>query len=578
MPIREDLRPCSLLVAAALLTALASPVRAATYKVGVGAGCTHPDLFSALVAAVGNPGPDDIRLLAGSTHQGPFFVNTDGLSITGGHASCSATSATGSSTLLGTNSSRALFLSTTGAVTLTRLSITGGSVSGDGGGLFVQGAGTVVLHGVLVFGNHASGAGGNLYVNGSSNGVVQLASGSALTAGSAQDGGGVACSGAGLLFLDANVVVANNTATADGGGAHLASGCSLDSRAVGSAGGGIVNNQAGGNGGGVMVESGAILSTHVFAGTGLAEISGNSADNNGGGVAVVGSGSRADLYFVRLANNHADSVGGALLVDGAANVRLARPSAAVGCFDATRCSIVSDNSAAVGGAFFVDGGALGIEGTYIERNLATISQPVVSVRAGGTLSLANSVVAANHGEVPFFVGDANSSLTLGNVTVVGNLDPGAGILGVGAGMAGAGRVRVLSSLFDQSGELFAPGVPAALLPQVDCVLSRFQELMSFLPAQTVVRENAVADPRIAPASGGYLLLADSVAIDYCDTEVWSGAPIDINWDRRDLDNPAHPNQVRLRDLGADEHTHDIHSDDFELGSTVLWSWRLDPNA
>ena len=578
MPIREDLRRSSLLAAAAFLTALASPGWAATYKVGVGAGCTHPDLFSALVAAVGNPGSDDIRLLAGSTHQGPFFVNTDGLSITGGYASCSATTATGASTLLGTNSSRALFLSATGTVTLNRLSITGGTVSGDGGGLFVQGAGTVVLYEVLVFGNHASGAGGNLYVNGSSNAVVQLTSGSVLTAGSAQDGGGLACSGTALLYFDQDVVVANNTATADGGGVHLVSGCSLDSRAVGSAGGGILNNHAGGNGGGVMVESGAVLSTHVLAGTGLAEISGNSADNNGGGVAVVGSGSRADLNFVRLAGNHADSVGGALLVDGLALVRLARPSSAAACLDATRCSIVSDNSAAVGGAFFVDGGSLGIEGTYVERNLATISQPVVSVRAGGALLLANSVVAVNDGAVPFFVGDANSSLTLGNVTVVGNLNPGAGILGVGAGMAGAGRVRVLSSLFDQAGELFAPGVPAALLPQVDCVLSRFQELMSFLPLQTVVRENAVADPRIAPASDGYLLLPDSVAIDYCDTAVWSGTPIDINWDRRDLDDPAHPNQVRLRDLGADEHTHDIHSDDFELGSTVLWSARLDPNA
>lgn len=578
MPIREVRSPasCRKLVVPLLallgvwVTALVTPASAAVYTVG-GAGCTHPDLLSALIAAATNPGSDQIRLLSGSSHQGPFFVNTDGLAITGGYASCSATTPTGSSTLLGDNSNRALFLSTTGTTNLVRLSVTGGTVTGNGGGILVQGSGGVVLQDVLVFGNHATGAGGNLYVNGSSGVSVQLSGGSMLTAGTAQDGGGLACSGAALIYLDPAVVVANNDVTADGGGVHLASGCSLDSRAVGSAGGGIVNNHADGNGGGVMVETGSHLSTHVFAGTGLAEISGNSAGNNGGGLAVVGLGSQALLYDVRLASNHADGVGGALLAEGVVTASLRRGSSASLCADANRCVVVSDNSAAVGGAFFVDNATLSVDGTYLERNSATISQPVVSVRGGGGAQLSNTVVAASDGALPFLVDDANSNLTLGNVTVVGNLNVGAGVISLGGGASGSDRIRVLSSAFDQAGALFAPGAPTGVGVKIDCVMSRFSPLFSGLPGQSVTRATTVADPRLASSSAGYLLLADSPAIDSCDLTAWTGPLIDVNWDRRDLDDPAHSGGLGLRDLGADEHTHDIHSDDFELGTLVLWN-------
>lgn len=554
----------------AWLLGLAAPLSAAVYTVG-GAGCTHPDLLSALVAAATNPGTDQIRLLSGSSHQGPFFVNTDGLTITGGYASCSATTPTGSSTLLGDNANRALFVSTSGAMFLSRLSITGGTVAGNGGGILVQGSGSLVLQDVLVFGNHVTGAGGNLYVNGSGNVSVQLSGASLLASGTAQNGGGLACSGTALMYFDSAVAVANNSASADGGGVHLSSGCSLDSRATSSTGGGIVSNHANGNGGGVMVAGGSLFATHAFAGTGLAEISGNTAVNNGGGLAVVGSGSRAVLQYVRLATNHAGNVGGGLLADNLAVVGITRADAFGVCADALRCQVVSDNSAAVGGAFFVDSASLNVDGAYLERNSATISQPVGSVRGGGGGQLTNAVVAANDGAEPLLVDDANSSLVLGNVTVVGNLNVGAGVIRLGGGASGSNRVRVLSSVFDQAGALFAPGAPTAVGIQIDCVMSRFSPLFSGLPGQSVTRATTVADPRLASSTAGYLLLADSPAIDFCDLAAWTGPLTDVNWDRHDLDDPAHSGGLGLRDLGADEHTHDIHSDDFELGTLVLWN-------
>ena len=140
------------LLLALLLFGLAGPAFAATLTVG-GAGCSHPDLNAALVAAAASPGFDEIRLLAGSSYQGQFLVNSDALSIAGGFATCAATTPSGSSTLLGTNASRALFLNSFGTVLLSRLNITGGTVTGDGGGALFQGSGNIQLTDVLLFGS-----------------------------------------------------------------------------------------------------------------------------------------------------------------------------------------------------------------------------------------------------------------------------------------------------------------------------------------------------------------------------------------------------------------------------------------
>jgi hypothetical protein len=60
-----------------------------------------------------------------------------GLSIRGGFASCTATLPTGRSTILGDNSSRALFVAVGVPTTLDNLTLTGGSVASNGGGVWL---------------------------------------------------------------------------------------------------------------------------------------------------------------------------------------------------------------------------------------------------------------------------------------------------------------------------------------------------------------------------------------------------------------------------------------------------------
>lgn len=274
------------------------------FSVGPAAfGCTHADLASALAAASANPGADEVRLLSNTNHQGQFVLFTGLLALRGGFETCTASAPTGMSTLLGDNSNRALFLLASGNVALERLNITGGSVTGDGGGILLQGTGEVTLVRTLVFGNQATGRGGNVAINGSSGLLLRIDSDSVITAGDATDGGGISCSGAALVSLSSRTVVANNAATSRGGGVFLSAGCALQSSAGGSGNGGIVANTAGGDGGGAYIESGAELNTFLAV-DGLAAILANQA-TRGGGVFVTGAGSTLRAYHARVSLNQA---------------------------------------------------------------------------------------------------------------------------------------------------------------------------------------------------------------------------------------------------------------------------------
>lgn len=549
---------------------LAGPAGAAVFTVG-GAGCTHADLFSALVTAINTAGADEIRLLANTTHQGQFLVNSgDGLSIRGGFASCAATTPTGMSTLKGDNSNRALFLIVNGVTLLERLTINGGSVTGNGGGLFVQGGARVDLSLVHLVGNTATSKGGNVYVSASPGLEVRFLAGSIVSAGQAPDGGGIACSGAGGVLLHFDAAVANNTATNNGGGVWLGGDCVLFSNAGGAV-GGIRGNLGINNGGGVYVESSAEFNTGLAEG-GPTVIEGNTANNGGGGVFVTGTGSVIRLFSARTSLNHAGGAGGGFFADDSAVAVVARPVTDPDpCPDPVRCSQLFANSASVGGAIYSDDLAqVNVHGTHIESNSSTLFNPVASVRGGSVATIHSSVIAGNSGSELMLVSDAGSSLVLGNVTVANNINIGDGIIEVVTNTVGP--VRVLSSVFSQAGPLFVPGFPAGITPQVDCVMSAQGGLFNAMPVGTVVRSIAVSDPQLGnPAAGNYMLRGTSPAIDACDTTQWNGGAQDLDWQARDIDNPDHPNPLPgFRDLGADEHSV-MFADGFESGNMNRWT-------
>lgn len=552
-----------------LLSAL--PAAASTFTVGIGAGCTHADLPSALAAAASHAGGDEIRLLANTNHQGQIIIFTDGLVLRGGYADCLASTPTGLSTLRGDSSNRTVFLAASGFTILENLNITAGNVTGNGGGIFIQGSAPVLLQHVLVFGNTATAKGGNVYVNGSPGLQVQVAAGSLISAGSALDGGGLACVGAANVQIEFDTIVANNIASGDGGGLHLSSLCNVISRAGGTA-GSIANNSAGSDGGAAYVESGAefVTGLDVFQSDGLADIENNTAGARGGGVYVTGTGSRLTSLFTHFQNNHANSAGGAVFADNGATVTIHRTAIQDFCFDSVRCSLITNNSAPVGGALYSDVLAqVTIEGTHLEGNSASTAHSVASVRGSSRLTILSSVIAKNNGPNPFLVNDAGSVLVLGNVTVAGNLNLGSGFILFGPGANGTSRV--MTSAFDQAGVLFAPGAPAGVAPQVDCVMSRQAAFLTGFPPATGTRALAVADPQLAHiAAGNYMLRGTSTAIDFCDTNQWPVGLFDIRLNPRDIDHPDHPNPLGgFRDLGAEEYL-DVFSDGFESGDTAAW--------
>ena len=96
-------------------------------------------------------------------------------------------------------------------VTMTGMTITGGDVTGDGGGIAVANGATLSLSDSTVFGSAASGNGGGIHNEGSLTLDAVTISGN-----TAATGGGIWSNG--TIGSSANVTVANNTATANDGG------------------------------------------------------------------------------------------------------------------------------------------------------------------------------------------------------------------------------------------------------------------------------------------------------------------------------------------------------------------------
>ncbi len=552
------------LLPAWLLLGLAGPVAAATFTVG-GAGCSHPDLASALVAAQGNPGFDEIRLLSGSSHQGQFLINSDALSVVGGFATCAATTSTGTSTLLGTNTSRALFVNSFGSVWLEALSLTGGTVTGDGGGALLQGTGSILLVDVLVFGNSATGRGGNVFVSASPGLTVTFVGTSLISQGEAFDGGGLACAGDGRVVFRDDVLVANNLASGNGGGVHLSASCELVHSSSGP-GDGILNNTADLFGGGVYIEGGAEMNTELGL-FGLAAIRGNDASaGSGGGVYLAGTGTVLRAFFADIQGNSAFSAGGGIAAEDHSIAVVGRPVTGIDwCPDKVRCSRLRDNTAATGGGIWVAASSLTVHGTHLEGNSADAGA-VVYLYDGADATIHSSVIAGNDGTAPVVVGNT-VDLTLGNVTAADNTNIGPNFI---SASSAAASVRVLTSIFSQPSGTLLGGTGAGTTKQVDCVLSPTVNFLSGLPSGTAVRAIYIADPRFAnAATGNYQIRGNSPAIDHCDVTQWNGGTEDIDWQPRDVDH-AFLDTLGTRDLGADEYR-DLFSDGFESNGTQLWS-------
>ncbi|SDD53830.1 hypothetical protein [Aquimonas voraii] len=569
---------------------LSAPSEAATYRVGVGVGCTHASIQSALDAAAASA-ENDVVLITRSgnwTEQAlTLSVTNQTIDIRGGYAACADATPDGVRTpISGAGGAQASVLrvgtsGTNSSVSLSDLTLSGGdatgtSTAGNGGGLQFSGAGQLQLLRTVLSGNSAT-RGGGLHVAG--------------------------INGAARIVLGAGSQIIGNTASSDGGGIYLDQ-ASLEMHAADSL---LFNNRAEGSdgrgyGGGLLIRAGmssASASLRGAGANGLAKVQGNRA-RYGGGVAVLAEVGSAETALLEAASsqrsafqaNSADVAGGAIYLkpyDGTqnslaiarlANVRLYDNIAPDGAAIYIDTDIASGSPGA-GAEVEIDHGTLasvcpvGDHCSLIEGNAALnaaslpSSGALVRVRELGSLRVAGGAPNTidrggpwirDNDVGPLFRGDEcllslNNALITGNIvsthvvsgncpqfelgdlTIAGNTISGSAIFN----LQGAASLR--RSVLWQPGKLSMQGT--ATRDVVDVVTQESASIdTGFLAFVTQ------ANPRfVDPARDDYRLRAGSPAVDYAPAT--GSADRDARGQPRDVDLPIRTNFPRgPRDLGA----------------------------
>jgi len=414
----------------------------------------HCSLRAAIEEANGENAAVQIDLPAGNyvLSLGVLTVSdTAGVSIVG----------TGNPVINGNGTTQDLVVAAAGVLQASGLTVAGGTVTGDGGGLDVIAAGSAVLNDVTVSGNTATGNGGginslgnlwvlnsiltgNMATNGgglwAAQGQAQLTNDSLTTNTVSNEGGGL---GSVTLLVvhggsfTGNRVVVPNTNSGAGGGIFATSnssfsGVTISGNTVGPA-SGAVNVSA--SGGGItccgayysMTNSTVTGNSAVAAGTGNASgggmsnsygiltsdlISGNTASNSGGTGNAFGGGiddgSPLILRSSTVTGNTATTAGGGIYNGSAASVEN---------------STISFNTAGSGGGYYENG--LGsIVNSTIAENTGTSFSGAAGVFDATNLTATFDTVAYNAGPGTGGVGVKTAVLNLGSTIIGPNTGPG----------------------------------------------------------------------------------------------------------------------------------------------------------
>jgi hypothetical protein len=353
------------------------------------------------------------------------------------------------------------------------LTLTGCMVSGNtalmaGGGLFTSSSGTATLNGSLFSDNTAYYSyAGNLYGNG---GGLYLAGNTTLTeciiTGNTAGNAGGGFLNTGTLTLN-DCTIDDNTSSSIAGGFLTVynpvtlTGCTISGNTAGTDAGGIYNGVNGTltltdctiSGNSATGKAGGLYNAY-YGTTNLIDstVSGNTAGTVGGGVVGGGDGT-LNLTGTTVNGNIAYGNGGGIYVqDGTANLTN---------------STISGNTANNGGGIdFYYSTSSTLTNCTISGNTATGSSGGGINNDYSTISLANSIVAANYGE--YGAGDINISTGSGTLpagTISGNND----LIGIGGsgglvdGVDG-NLVGVADPLLSPLGNYGGPTQTIGLLP------------------------------------------------------------------------------------------------------------------
>jgi hypothetical protein len=562
----------------------------------VGSGCTYSTIQSA-VNAVAVDGSAILRL-RNQLFQENITISRRNIELIGGHADCSSSSPTGTSTISGTSSSASTLVvqnsrtdpepSATNEVVLVNLDVVNGQGSAFGGGVQLLSAHSpgfsaithLTLDNTWVSGNNAIAGGGVSLRNqraGGQGGDFLMLNGSRIFSNQALDafglGGGLHCRGNFTMLIlggdiSSNVAGIAGGSGAQGGGAYVDQ-CSLTwfAQGAGSGAGAVHGNTAHGQGGGLHARNGAkvgLYGAHLAftpISTRPFRIYANQTQRGDGG-AIFATGHFTEVTIDRgwIYNNVGDWQGGAVMAMGASHVIIHRSSQV--CHDNRNCSRIAGNRTNVSGgaAVFVHGAdtEVTIRRTILNDNLSgttSAAQASMALVAGGRLRLEDSLLHGVAGpRYAFYVNDGRLRI---DRSTVADTHPSHAVFFI---QGDGADVRVFDAIVHEASGInmvaMGSGTPAIY---ADCVLWHDAGLQS---VGTVTR-SLIDDPGFADrVAGRYYLVSGSPAINYCNVAPPAPA-VDLEWRPRGLE---HSNQAIVYgsyDLGAFEWPDGLFSDRFD---------------
>jgi len=572
----------------ALLGLASTPLSAATYRVGLGDGCSHATIAAAIAAAEANPGADTIRVTRSLAYQQQSVILTTSqeLEVTGGYATCAQASNDGVRTIIdgagGATDPVLRITANTGAlIRLRHLTIQGGDEDGDGlgGGIYFRGDGRLEIRDSHLQ-NNVAGYGGGLYALGQGPNA-ELVIGSGVIVGSniaRYSGGGVYVNsmrltmtepGSGFIF---NQAVGLNDSGFGGGLMLLSSSRPASARISSGLGGlGVAYGNEARRGGGIAVVAGegtdhdVHLSLFTSQANLPAAIKGNLASVSGGGLYV-----RANEAFYSRADAHATlwqatldanaaPAGGAIHLDYTTDVTGLSalggslrfnhgqpPSGALACPSGAACGAITNNvaSSATGAVVHVGEtayfnyepeGPMPSAGILFRGNSGGY---LIRVVDSLPVTLRNAVMVENEVGHQLLRSQEGSGLSIIDSTLAGNS------IGAAQVIAADGNVSLRRSILWQPGKTSLTQSSGSRT--VEFVLANENASLGGAPA-------AISEaPRfIDPANGDYRLRAASPAIDHAPAD--TTAPRDTHNLPHDLRLPLVPRPAGLsRDIGAHE--------------------------
>jgi predicted outer membrane repeat protein len=270
---------------------------------------------------------------------------------------------------------RILFVTSTGDLTMNDLSILNGAIMDGnqrGGGIYLNGS-SLTLNNVNVENNTADYLGGGIY---NDEGTLNITD-SSIDFNQATRGGGIQ-NIAGVIVVDGDSVIANNTAQVIGGGIHSAGGDLTIN------GGQVRDNQAGSGGGGLFMDG---TSTLNFLNLDGVLFDGNTSNGDGGAITLADFG--FDIMDSTFINNQAlvasGPGGGAIAFQDGASGTIGNNSLFDGNYSQGYGGAISINQLSEGNVSIYD--------TTIQNNSAEVRGG--GIFSNGSILISSTTVSAN---------------------------------------------------------------------------------------------------------------------------------------------------------------------------------------